>query len=250
MSHMTPINLFIIWLGFSTMVWLGELANYVAIRFPRMVFIMGVPILTVTFGTVEYILVTGGNILPGGISTYFFSLDNAIGLMFLASISIISAYYLSYPILKIGLSFLPINIASEISLFKPPPTKGAGSIYVFIAFVVVLSIAVLFLNYFSRTLFGACTQTISVLCVRFSIFSEIFSNYLNTNLFLNKVFAQILALIGVLASILGVIKTIQEIQKNINSQKVQPDNLLEKQTKSNLTTKKRKASVKTKGQTK
>lgn len=214
---MTILDLGITLFGFSTMVWTGELSSYLAKRFPSIVMVGLFLVLVPMVATVEYILVRLAGLLPAGIPTFVFSVDNSVGVTFLASISLMGSLYLLFPFLKVAHAALPRHIAQEVSITKPPPSKGSGAAYIYISFVVVGLTSVALYKFLQLPLFGQCTEPIDVLCVRISTFVVRAANYLNMNLSINPIIAQFLAVVGAIASILGVIKTGLEIRKLVKS---------------------------------
>jgi len=216
-------NLVIILFGFSSMVWMGEISHYFAIKYPRFVTLGTLPVFVFTISTAEYVILTYARLLPSSVSTFIFSLDNALGMLLVASLTLICAFYLLFPFLKLGRDSLPKEVAKEISLFKNPPIKGIGATYIYVSFLIVSLAGVIMLPSINLFLFGACSESFDVLCSRFSVFTVRFANYISVNISLNEIVAQIVVATGALTAMLGVVKASIDIYKVMKENKKEQD---------------------------
>jgi hypothetical protein len=233
-------NLVIILFGFSTMVWMSEISQYFAVKYPRFIIVGIFPVFVSTISTIMYIILTYAKLLPAGFSTFLFAVDNALGMIFVASLDLICAFYLLFPFLKLGRDFLPKQVAKEISIFKNPPLKGSGATYIFVSFLAIMTAGILILPSLNQFLFGTCNEPFAVLCTRFSVFTVKSANYLSVNISLNEVIAQILVVTGALAAVLGVVQSIIEIYKAIKGDKKEKE-VKEQTPKGDLPKSKKKA---------
>jgi len=220
---MNATNFVIILFGFSSMVWMGEVSMYFAINYPRFVTLGTLPVFVFMISTAEYILLTYARYLPSGFSTFIFSLDNALGMILVALLTLICAFYLLYPFLKMGRDLLPKQVAQEVSIFKSPPIKGIGATYIYVSFVVVSLCGVLILSPLNQFLFGVCSEPVGALCARFSVFTVRFANYISVNISLNEVVAQIVVATGALTAMLGVVKASIDIYKAMKENRKEQD---------------------------
>lgn len=201
------------------MVWMGEISQYLAVKHPRFVIVGIFPVFVSMISTVLYVFLTYTKLLPSGFSTLLFAVDNALGIIFVASLDLICAFYLLFPFLKLARDSLPRQVAKEISIFKTPPLKGMGAIYINVSILVISLAGTLMLPSLNLFLFGVCNEPYDSLCTRFSIFTIRFANYLSVNISLNEVVAQILVVTGGITAILGVVQASIEIFKAFKENK-------------------------------
>jgi hypothetical protein len=223
---MTSLDAGIVLFGFATMVWLGDISQYLSKKFPRFVFLSALPVFVFTIATMEYVLVRYADQFPPGFVTFLFVLDNALGQVFLASLALIGSFYLLYPWLKMSRAMLPKHVANEIALLKPPPIKGSGAVYIYINFVLAGLMAVALFTYLRPVVFGnSCEYSLDVFCVRISVFVQVVSTSLN----LGNFFAKSLVAVGTLAPSLGVVKVTLEIFKQVKEAKENNQDVSEKE---------------------